>query len=61
VSTTQLENPSCDRATVRSLRPRRSSTRQSSTVSPSTSAAPAFITALIVYGQRCGVSSGLPG
>ena len=49
-----------DRATVRWLSPRRSSTRQSSTVVPSTSAAPAFITALTVYGQRLGVSSGLP-
>ena len=49
-STTQLENPSCERATVRWLKPRRSSTRQSSTVVSSTSVAPAFITALIVVG-----------
>ena len=59
-STSQFEKPFCDRATVRWLIPRRSSTRHSSTVAPSTSAAPAFSTALMAYGHRSGVSSGLP-
>src|SRR6478736_7410076 len=40
--------------------PRRSSTRQRRTVSSPTRVAPAFITALIWYGQRSGVRIGLP-
>src|SRR3954470_17453544 len=57
----QPVTPSADRATLRWEKPRRSSTRQSSTVSPSTRVAPAFMTALTAYGQRAGSSSGLPG
>ena len=60
-STTQLETPSFERATARWLMPRRSSTRHSKTVLPSTSAAPALSTALIGYGHRAGVSNGLAG
>src|SRR3954454_11581050 len=57
----QPVTPSAERATPRWEKPRRSSTRQSSTVSPSTSVAPAFMTALTAYGQRAGSSNGLPG